>query len=109
MPLRNTGTAPWSNDLDFRYAVNINTGGKTKVELTMDVFNLLNLFNKKWGWVFYPNFYDATTLGAGGIDPATGLTRMNLATIASPTFLGTLTRDDLRSRWQAQWGARFRF
>ena len=109
VPLRNTGTAPWSNDLDFRYAVNINTGGKTKVELTMDVFNLLNLVNKNWGWVFYPNFYDATTLGAGGIDPATGLTRMNLATITSPTFLGTLTRDDLRSRWQAQWGARFRF
>jgi hypothetical protein len=35
--------------------------------------------------------------------------RYNLATIASSTFQGTFNRDDLRSRWQAQLGARFRF
>jgi hypothetical protein len=39
---RNIGRAPWANQLDFRYAVTVPTGGKTKVELTADVFNLLD-------------------------------------------------------------------
>jgi hypothetical protein len=32
-----------------------------------------------------------------------------MSTITSSTFAGTFYRDDLRSRWQAQLGARFRF
>jgi len=31
IPARNSGRAPWSNSLDFRYGVNVPTGGKTKV------------------------------------------------------------------------------
>jgi hypothetical protein len=45
----------------------------------------------------------------GGLDPATGKERLNLATITAPTFQGQFQRDDLRSRWQAQWGLRVRF
>ena len=111
IPPRNSGRAPWMNQLDFRYAVTLPTGGRTKVELTMDVFNLLNLFNKDWGWQYFPKF---PASGGGlitynGIDAATGKEILNISTIASPTFQGTFDRDELRSRWQAQWGARFRF
>jgi len=109
---RNSGHAPWSNQLDFRYAVTIPTRSKATVELTMDVFNLMNLLNSDWGWQYYPYFPSSSAnglLGYGGIDPATGKERINLATITSPNFLGTFTRDDSRSRWQAQWGARVRF
>jgi hypothetical protein len=77
--------------------------------VTADVINLLNRFNKNWGWSFFPNFYSPQTLGYGGIDAATGKEIINAATIASPSFLGTSTRDDLRSRWQAQWGVRYSF
>ena len=38
-----------------------------------------------------------------------GKMRYNLTNITASTFSGTFTRDDLRSRWQAQLGARFRF
>jgi hypothetical protein len=112
IPARNSGRAPWSNSLDFRYGVNVPTGGKTKVELTMDVINLLNLLNKDWGWQYFPLFPSSAgngLIGYGGIDAATGKERLNLATITSPTFQGTFQRDDLRSRWQAQWGIRVRF
>src|SRR5215467_3620552 len=109
VPLRNTGVSPWSNDLDFRYAVNVSTRSRVKVEATFDIFNLLNMFNKDWGWVFFPNFNSPQTLGFGGIDRTTGKEIINAATIASPNFLGTNTRDDLRSRWAAQWGLRVRF
>jgi hypothetical protein len=112
IPARNSGRAPWSNNLDFRYGVNVPTGGKTKVEVTMDIINLLNLLNKEWGWQYFPLFPSSSAnglIGYGGIDAATGKERLNLSAIASPTFQGTFQRDDLRSRWQAQWGVRVRF
>jgi hypothetical protein len=59
--------------------------------------------------VYFPNFNGPTTLGYGGVDAATGKEIINASTISSTSFLGTSTRDDLRSRWQAQWGLRFTF
>jgi hypothetical protein len=108
VPNRNTGTSPWTNQLDVRYAVSI-PAGKTKVELSMSVLNFMNLLNKDWGWHYFPNFYSPQTLGYGGIDAATGKEIININTITGSNFLGTFTRDDLRSRWQAQWEARIRF
>ena len=109
IPIRNSCHAPWINSLDFRYGVTVPTGGRTKIELTMDVFNLLNLLNKDWGWSFYPTLNSPIPIGYAGINPATGKETLNLSTITSPNFQGTFNRDDLRSRWQAQFGARIRF
>jgi hypothetical protein len=95
------------NQLDFRYSVPLATGGHSRVELTMDIINLLNLFNKNWGWSLYPNLSSPIPIGYSGLTG--GKETYNLSTINGPNFLGTFTRDDLRSRWQAQFGARFRF
>jgi hypothetical protein len=73
----------------------------------MDIINMLNLFNKNWGWSLYPNLSSPIPIGYSGLTG--GKETYNLSTINSPTFLGTFTRDDLRSRWQAQFGARIRF
>ena len=96
--------------------MNVPTGGKARAEVTMDIFNLLNLLNSQKGWVWYPNFGGPTIIGATvGAD---GKYTYNLNTITGANFLaqgttwgvpGTFTRDDLRSRWQMQWGLRFRF
>jgi len=78
--------------------------------LTLDVFNFLNLLNKNWGWQYwapFPGLYKA--IGWGGIDKTTKQEIFNLSTITSQNFQGTFTRDDLRSRWNAQIGLRFRF
>ena len=106
---RNAGRAPWMNQMDFRWALTIPTGGKTKAEVTLDVFNFLNILNQNWGWAYYGSFPSTNLIGYGGIDAATGKVKYNLATITSSTFQGTFTRDDLRSRHQAQIGVRFRF
>ena len=114
---RNAARAPWVNTMNVRYAVNIPTGGNTKVEATIDVQNFLNLLNSEWGWAYYPNFGGPTIIGYSGVD-ATGKYIYNLNTITGATFVnqgvnwgvpGTFTRDDLRSRWQMQWGLRVRF
>ena len=110
IPPRNNCTSPWFNSLDFRYAVTVPTGGRTRVELTMNVFNLLNLLDKNWGWVNYPNFNSPTPSFIRRRRPPTASRRRTTCrSILSPTFAGRFTRDDLRSRWQAQWGLRVRF
>ena len=107
---RNTSRAPWQNQMDLRYAINVPTGGKTRAEVTLDIFNFLNLINADWGWQYWADFPGLSrTIGYGGIEAATGKMRYNLSTITASTFQGTFTRDDLKSRWAAQLGARFRF
>lgn len=107
IPARNAGRGPWTNTLDFRYAVNVPTGGRTRLELTMDVLNVLNLFDSSSGWSLFPNFNGPTVVN-GSFDSATGKMVYNLAPLNARTF-ATHARDNLRSRWQAQWGARVRF
>lgn len=107
---RNMGRAPWQNQMDFRYAVTIPTGGKTRAEVTLDVFNFLNLLNKDWGWQYWAEFPGMSRkIRYAGIDAATGKMRYDLSTITSSSFTGTFDRDDLKSRWQGQLGLRFRF
>ncbi len=106
---RNAARAKWMNQMDFRYAITIPTGWKTKAEVMIDVFNFLNLLNHDWGWQYFGSFPATNLIGYGGIDSATGKMRYNLGTITSSTYQGLFTRDDLRSRAQAQIGVRFSF
>ena len=106
---RNAGRSPWVNSLDFRFAANIATRSRVKIEATMDVLNLLNLFDKNSGEVYYAAFNDILAVRFGGVDAATGKYIYDVSPLKAPTFGNGLTRDDLRSRWQAQWGLRVRF
>lgn len=106
---RNGGRSPWVNTLDFRFAANIPTGSRVKVEATMDVLNLLNLFDKNNGEVYYAAFNDILAVRFGGVDAATGKYIYDVSPLKASTFGNGFTRDDLRSRWQAQWGLRVRF
>jgi hypothetical protein len=106
---RNSGRSHWMNQLDFRYAITIPTFKETRVEVTIDVFNFMDLLHNGWGWQYFGSFPSTNLIGYGGIDSATGKMRYNVATITSSTFQGTFTRDDLRSRGQAQIGIRYRF
>ena len=106
---RNASRSPWTNSLDFRLALNVPfSEGRRKVELTMDVLNLLNLLDSSWGqFQFTPN-QSIAPIRYSGIDTASGKPIYDISTLTSPTF-SKFTTDDLRSRWQAQFGARVRF
>ena len=104
---RNASRLPWTNTLDFRLAANV-PWGRRKLELTMDVLNLLNLIDSEKGIVRFLANQTTAPIQYGGIDAATGKPIYNIATLSSATFTKFIT-DDLRSRWQAQLGVRVRF
>ena len=104
---RNCARQPFTNIMDAKFAVGLPIQ-RAKVELTLDVLNFLNLLNDKWGRYEFLDFQTLNSIAYRGIDAATGKAIYDIATLTSPTFR-KFTIDNLRSRWQAQFGARVRF
>jgi hypothetical protein len=104
---RNSSRLPWQDSVDFRAAINV-PFGKRRVELTMDVLNVLNLIDSSKGRSVFLGNQNNATIRFDGIDAATRKPIYNITAITAPTYRTFIT-DDLRSRWQAQFGARFRF
>jgi hypothetical protein len=108
---RNACRSPLINTFDFRFNLGLPVR-RAKVELTWDVLNLLNLFDRQNGLLEYANFNDflvvRPTIAAG-----TGAVTYNLQNIVVNGVVQTpqdqYTRNDLLSRWQMQFGARVRF
>jgi hypothetical protein len=108
--VRNACRAPWINTFDMR----LNLGlpfKRVKAEITWDLLNLFNVFDREAGLLEYANFNDLLVVRPE-ISSAGGVT-YNLANL----FLGGVrqtpeeqfTRNDLLSRWQMQLGGRIRF
>jgi hypothetical protein len=113
---RNMLRSPWVNSMDVKFNFQVPTGKRVKTEITFDILNFINLFGNTNGEVMYANFNDLLPLGYGGIDSATGKMRYNVQNLTNLQTAGRevspnslFTRDDLRSRWQAQLGLRLRF
>jgi hypothetical protein len=107
---RNSCRMPFTHSLDFRAAVNVAIG-RFRPEFTVDVINLLNLFDSELGQVEYTPFSDilvTTTNPTGVLVESAGKYNYNLSNITRGVQT-RFSRDDLRSRWQAQIGMRVRF
>jgi len=95
-----------------------------KARVTLDVGNLLNLINKKWGVIEEYGeeirLFDVTCAGANGVSDNAGVltcARYRIAS-ANSTLLnpesasgpaGFVTRNTERSRWQVQVGLKYEF
>ena len=42
---------PWAHSIDLRLAQEIPTVGTQRIEITIDILNVLNLLNSNWGWI----------------------------------------------------------
>ena len=107
---RNSCRMPFVHSLDFRAAVDVAIG-RFRPEFTVDVLNLLNLFDRTLGIVEYTGFNDilvTTTNPTGVAIESGGKYNYRLSNTALPGG-ARFSRDDLRSRWQAQIGMRLRF
>lgn len=104
---RNACRQPWTNQVDFKVAAKVQFG-KRSVDLDFSVYNFLNMLNKDWGTVLYRSNNANSDIRYDGATG--GKLTYNIASL-NPTS-GPWTQwytDDFRSRWQAQFGARFRF
>ena len=105
---RNACRGPWTYSFDFRLAVDVPMG-RSEVEFFLDVQNLVNVFSSARGLMEFAFFQNLRPVQSS-LDPETGRYIYSLNTPARPGFDGDrFTRDDLRSRWQAQLGLRYSF
>ena len=105
---RNACRGPWIYSLDFHVGVDVPVG-RNEIEFFFDVQNLVNAFGSANGLVEFPFFQNLQPVRSS-VDPATGQYVYSLNSPARPGFTGDrFARDDLRSRWQAQFGARYSF
>ncbi len=108
--VRNACRAPWINTFDARVNVGL-PFKRVKAEITWDLLNLINLFDRQAGLLEYANFNDLLVVRP--TIAANGATTYNLANLFPNGVLQTpqeqFTRSDLLSRWQMQLGARIRF
>lgn len=101
---RNGARAPWNNRIDLRIAQEIPTFRSQRVELTMDILNVLNLFNGDWGhYRVMPRTFSPIQLAAAPIDDG----RYVVSSVNIPDEIGN--PDNLLSRWQMQLGIRYTF
>ena len=101
---RNSCRMPFVHNLDFRAAVDVPVG-RYRPEFTVDVLNLMNLFDRTLGQVRYAGFNDLLVVSAS---ESAGKYNYTLNSVARPGAV-RFSRDDIRSRWQAQIGLRLRF
>lgn len=106
---RNGGRAPWNHLLDLRLSHQLKLGEKRnahRLEITLDVLNVLNLFHYQWGLQSYvPNVQNSSyqLIDFEGIENNKPVYQFN-----NPQGTPWQT-DALNSRWQAQLGLRYSF
>jgi hypothetical protein len=107
---RNASREPWYHGLDMRIAQDLPVPvvNGHRLQFTLDVVNLLNLFNHDWGKSYYvsnQNDVPWTLQGSNyGVDAATGKMRIQWTDRAN-----RYSMSQLGSRWQIQAGIRYSF
>jgi Carboxypeptidase regulatory-like domain len=117
---RNGLRTPWSHDLDAKLMHEFklsSTNPSHTLQLSLDIFNVLNLLNNAWGHInfvsntnnYTVNFLkfipDANGVKAG--DPSTGY--IPTFQFLQPTNNHYYSADPVNSRWQGQLGIKYNF
>jgi hypothetical protein len=103
---RNASREPWNHSLDARIAQDIPIPGLRdhRLQITLDIVNVLNLLDKDWGKLVYVSSQNDVPWALVGIDSATGKQKIQFTDRAD-----IFVRSELASRWQAQLGLRYSF
>ncbi|CAL2078960.1 TonB-dependent receptor [Tenacibaculum sp. 190524A05c] len=104
---RNGGRTPWNHQLDAKFVLNIPFKNNDNLQVSFDVFNVLNLLNKSWGrLVFVPNVVNSNfnLLEFQGVQNNQPIYQFTLDENAKPWVL-----DVINSRWKAQLGLKYSF
>lgn len=119
---RNGMRTPWNHDLDLKLMHEFKLGKANtnhSLQVSLDIFNVLNLLNNNWGHVnFVTNLNNYTVNFLQFVNDANGKKPGSPASGYTPSFnfvkptgVGGhyYTLDPLNSRWQAQFGIKYNF
>lgn len=112
---RNAATLPWRNQFDFRLMQEIfrNFGNsKNSFQFTVDIFNVGNLLNRKWGNVNFVNNPQILTItNANAVNATTKPTfRLNSSPVTGDIVRSTFgTSQTIASTYYMQFGVRYNF
>ncbi|WP_442265087.1 TonB-dependent receptor [Tenacibaculum sp. ZS6-P6] len=104
---RNGGRTPWNHQLDAKFVYNLPFENNSNLQISLDVFNVLNLIHKNWGrLVFVPNVVNSNfnLLEFRGVQNNQPVYQFTLDENATPWVL-----DGINSRWRAQLGLKYQF
>jgi outer membrane receptor for ferrienterochelin and colicin len=105
---RNCSRAPWNHSLDLRIAQDIPVKN-TNLQLTFDILNLVNLFDKDAGVLRFAEFNTVSPVDFDGFDasgrPIYSLNRI----VTDPENNDKFDTHNIRSRWRAKLGLRWTF
>ena len=107
---RNASNSPWVNQLDVGMQQEFpGFFGDDKFIVRMDIYNFLNLLNKKWGDVYDAGFFGTRSLASASV--ANGQYTYNLSRPPQGYTLYDSYRDPSRvvSRWQLLLTLRYKF
>ncbi|MEC3906824.1 carboxypeptidase regulatory-like domain-containing protein [Tamlana sp. 2201CG12-4] len=103
---RNGSKTPWNHRIDGKINFNKKLGGKKSIDFSMDIFNIPNFLNRKWGrLVFVPNVVNSnfSLLRFKGIENNQPLYQYS-TTDDTPWVV-----DNQNSRWKMQFGVTLNF
>lgn len=103
---RHNDRQPWRNVVDLRITQQIDTFSGQSLEVTANIFNVLNLLNDDWGEIRFAEFNNTTLFNFYGLNDE------GKPVIAFPENYDkedAFINSDLASRWQLQLGLRYNF
>jgi hypothetical protein len=101
---RNGAKNPWRNTLDLKLTQDISLLNYGRLQLSLDVLNVLNLLNNEWGW-------DEGVFSTYQIARYQGRLADGRAvySFSKPANNTAFASDDINSRWAMQFGVRYIF
>jgi hypothetical protein len=108
---RNAAYNPWNKRLDFRFLQDFKiNAGKTKntLELSIDIINLMNMFDSSWG--LNQSYVTNSPLIYGGKDAATGKMKVSMRKINGQYVTSSFQDPStVAGTWGIQLGVRYIF
>jgi hypothetical protein len=119
---RNALRTPWNHELDMKLMHEFKIGkstNKNSLQISFDLFNVLNLLNNDWGHITFVTNVNNYTVNflkfvtdANGVKPSAPSTGyIPTFNFVKPTGLDNhyYTVDPINSRWQGQLGVKYNF
>lgn len=106
---RNVAHDPWNSYVDLRISQDIPIIDRHRLSVSLNILNLMNLLNSKWGWVETVGYNTLQPLTPKGLLKSGPNAGREVYSYYPPTNNNPEYASDPASRWQMQLGVRYTF